>query len=87
MRVRKDAEPGERAVLGVMRDLAARSHALAVDVARYERDLAELVRSLDPTLLDETGAGRSRQPNYLLAPDGGCCVKGAARGREGPGGG
>jgi transposase len=57
MRVRKDAEPGERAVLSVMRDLAARSRALAVDVTRYERELAGLVRSLDPTLLQEVGVG------------------------------
>jgi transposase len=57
MRVRKNAELEERAVLGVMRDLAARSRTLAVDVARYKRELAELVESLDPTLLGETGVG------------------------------
>jgi hypothetical protein len=57
MRIRKNAEPAEQAVLGVMRDMAARSRALAVDVARYERELAQLVASLDPTLLQETGVG------------------------------
>jgi transposase len=57
MRVRKNAELEERAVLGVMRDLAARSRTLTVDVARYKRELAELVESLDPTLLGETGVG------------------------------
>ena len=57
MRIRKNAEPAERAVLGVMRDMAARSRALAVDVARYERELAQVVASLDPTLLQETGVG------------------------------
>jgi transposase len=57
MRVRKDTKPEERVVLGVMRDLAARSRALAIDVARYKQDLAELVESLDPTLLQETGVG------------------------------
>jgi transposase len=38
-------------------DLAARSRALAADARRYEHQLAELVRSLDPTLLDEPGIG------------------------------
>jgi transposase len=51
MRVRKDAELEERAVLGVMRDLAARSRTLEVDVARYKRELPKLVESLDPTRL------------------------------------
>lgn len=40
-----------------MRDLAARSRALAADARRYEQQLAELVRSLDRTLLDEPGIG------------------------------
>ena len=40
-----------------MRDLAARSRALARDARRYENQLAELVRSLDHTLLDEPGIG------------------------------
>jgi transposase len=57
MRIGKNAEPAERAVLGVMRDMAARSRTLAVDVARYERELAQLVASLAPTLLQETGVG------------------------------
>lgn len=57
IRIRKNAEPAERAVLGVMRDMADRSRALAVDVARYELELAQLVASLDPTLLHETGVG------------------------------
>jgi hypothetical protein len=57
MRIGKNAEPAERAVLGVMRDMAARSRALTVDVARYERELAQLVASLAPTLLQETGVG------------------------------
>jgi hypothetical protein len=55
------ARPGEdietRAVFAVMRDLAARSRALAADARRYEKELAELVRSLDRTLLDEPGVG------------------------------
>ena len=57
MRARASAYLEERAVFGVMRDLAARSRALAADAKRYERELAELVRSLDNTLLDEPGIG------------------------------
>jgi transposase len=40
-----------------MRDLAARSRALAVDLTRYERELEGLVQTLDPTLLQEPGVG------------------------------
>jgi len=43
-----------------MRDLAARSRALAVDARRYERELTELVSSLDETLLGEVGVGPFR---------------------------
>jgi hypothetical protein len=57
MRARASADVEEHAVFGVMRDLAARSRALATDARRYERELAELVRSLDNTLLDEPGIG------------------------------
>ncbi len=57
MRARAKADIEERAVFAVMRDLAARSRALAADAQRYERELAELVRSLDNTLLDEPGIG------------------------------
>jgi transposase len=57
MRARASADVEERTVLAVMRDLAARSRALAADARRYERQLAELVRSLDNTLLDEPGVG------------------------------
>ena len=57
LRARASADFDERAVFGVMRDLAARSRALAADATRYEQELAELVRSLDRTLLDEPGVG------------------------------
>jgi len=57
MRKRANVDVEERAVFCVMRDLAARSRALANDAKRYEQELAELVRSLDATLLDETGIG------------------------------
>ena len=36
---------------------SAPSRDLAGDAARYESALAELVRTLDPTLLDEVGVG------------------------------
>src|SRR5215211_4795935 len=57
MRARAGADVEERAVFGVMRDLAARSRALAADAKRYEQQRAQLVRSLDNTLLDEPGIG------------------------------
>jgi hypothetical protein len=57
MRPRTSADIEERAVFGVMRDLAARSRALAADAKRYEQELAALVRSLHGTLLDEPGIG------------------------------
>ncbi len=57
MRTRANMEVAERAALAVMRDLAARSRALTADAARYEQELAEIVGSLAPTLLDEIGVG------------------------------
>jgi transposase len=57
MRARPSADVEERTLFGVMRDLAARSRTLAADAKRYERELAELVRALDATLLDEPGIG------------------------------
>jgi transposase len=57
LRAPAGADVEERAVFGVMRDLAARSRALAADARRYEQELAELVRSLDHALLDEPGIG------------------------------
>jgi transposase len=40
-----------------MRDLAAHSRTLGTDAKRYEKQLADLIRSLDETLLDEPGIG------------------------------
>jgi transposase len=57
MRQRPGADVETRTVFAVMRDTAARSRALAADAQRYEAELAELVRSLDDTLLDEPGIG------------------------------
>jgi hypothetical protein len=60
MRARAGAGVEERAVFGVMRDLAARSRALAADARRYERELAGLVRSLDARSSTSPGSGRSQ---------------------------
>jgi hypothetical protein len=57
MRARSSAHAEERAVFAVMRDLATRSRALAVHARRYERELADVVRSLNPMLLEEVGVG------------------------------
>jgi hypothetical protein len=57
MRMSANTDPHSRAIFAVMRDLAGRSRALAADAKRYERELAALIHSLDPTLLDEPGIG------------------------------
>jgi hypothetical protein len=57
MRARRDAGLEERMAFAVMRDLAARSRALGADAAHYQRQLTDLIRSLDGTLLDEPGIG------------------------------
>jgi transposase len=57
MRQRPGTDIETRTTFAVMRDTAARSRALAADAQRYENELAELVCSLDDTLLDEPGIG------------------------------
>jgi transposase len=57
MRARKSSGLAERTVLAVMRDLAAHSRSLAIEAARYERELSRLVDSLAPALLEEVGVG------------------------------
>jgi transposase len=57
MRARADVGIDERVAFAVMRDLAARSRRLGADAKRYERELADLVRSLNRTLLHEPGIG------------------------------
>ncbi len=57
MRARANADLEERVAFAVMRDLADHSRALGADAKRYEHELAELIRSLDETLLDEPGIG------------------------------
>lgn len=57
MRARKGSGIAERAVLAVMRDLAAHSRSLAAEADRYERELAQLVGKFAPGLLEEVGVG------------------------------
>ena len=57
MRGRASTPEDERVIFAVMRDLAARSRALALDARRYEHELTELIGSLDQTLLGEIGMG------------------------------
>jgi len=57
MRARSAANLEERIAFSVMRDLAAHSRTLGADAQRYEHQLADLIRSLDDTLLDEPGIG------------------------------
>lgn len=57
MRARRTAELEERVAFAVMRDLAAHSRALGADAKRYQHQLADLIATLDDTLLDEAGIG------------------------------
>jgi len=57
MRARANAELEERVAFAVMRDLAAHSRALGADAKRYQHQLAELISTLDNTLLDGAGIG------------------------------
>ena len=64
------------ATFAVMRDLAARLAHARQDAAHYERELAELVRSLDPTLLEEPGVGPISAAKLLV------CDPAASRARQ-----
>jgi len=57
MRARSTATLEERVAFSVMRDLATHSRTLSADAKRYAHHLAELIRSLDDTLLAEPGIG------------------------------
>lgn len=57
MRARPNASLEERVAFSVMRDLATHSRTLGADAKRYQSELAELIRTLDETLLDERGIG------------------------------
>lgn len=57
MRTGTGADVQETTTLAVLRDLARRALALKEQTDHYEREIETLVRSLDPTLLDEPGVG------------------------------
>jgi transposase len=57
MRARPNASLEERVAFSVMRDMATHSRTLGADAKRYQSELAELIRTLDETLLDERGIG------------------------------
>jgi transposase len=57
MRARADAPEAEQLILAVLRDYARHARGLAARADAYERELTHLIRSLDPTLLDEPGIG------------------------------
>ena len=57
MRARPNANLEERVAFSVMRDLANHSRTLGADAKRYQHELAELIRTLDETLLNEPGIG------------------------------
>lgn len=57
MRVRQHASVQEATALEVLRDIARRVHAVSERIDHYNREIAALVRSLHPTLLDEPGVG------------------------------
>jgi transposase len=57
MRARSDAPQSEQLIFTVLRDLARRAQELAAQADAYKRELAELISSLDPTLLQEYGVG------------------------------
>lgn len=67
MRARPAADIEERVAFAVLRDLATRARALEQTASRYERELADLVRQLDPRLLDEPGIGPISAAKLLAA--------------------
>jgi transposase len=67
MRARPAADAEERVVFELLRDLARRCQTLDELARRYERELAQLVRSLDATLLDEPGVGPVSAAKLLVA--------------------
>lgn len=57
MRARPNAAIDEGVPFAVMRDLAVHSRELGADAKRYQHQLADLISTLDNTLLDEAGIG------------------------------
>lgn len=57
MRARTDVPQSEQLIFVVLRDLARRVRELAIQADVYKRELARVISSLDPTLLEEYGVG------------------------------
>jgi len=67
MRARAAADIEEQVTFAVLRDLATRARALEQTASRYERELADLVRQLNPTILEEPGIGPISAAKLLAA--------------------
>jgi transposase len=57
MRARPGTDIEEATIFEVLRALARRVRALDTEIHHYQHEIARLVHSLDPTLLDEPGIG------------------------------
>ncbi len=57
MRARTAAPEAEQLIFTVLRDLGSRARQLGLQARAYKRELARLIGSLDPSLLDEPGIG------------------------------
>ena len=57
MRNRPGSDRHEQTMLNVLRDLARRARQLDTQASHYQREITALVRSLNPTLMDEPGVG------------------------------
>jgi transposase len=66
MRARSDAPQSEQLIFTVLRDLARRAQELAAGADAYKHELAELISSLDPTLLEEYGVGPISAAKLLI---------------------
>jgi transposase len=70
MRARSDAPGSEQLIFTVLRDLARRAQELAAQANAYKHELAELISSLDPTLLHEYGVGPISAAKLLVCDPG-----------------
>jgi transposase len=70
MRPRSDAPQSEQLIFTVLRDLARRGEELAAQADVYKRELAELISSLDPTLLHEYGVEPISAAKLLICDPG-----------------
>jgi transposase len=70
MRARAAEPQSEQLVFTVLRDLARRAQELAAQANAYKHELAELISSLDPTLLTEYGVGPISAAKLLVCDPG-----------------